>query len=91
MPPTNRIPATNNEPQIQLQKRGPPTLLPPLRGYTTISIPASYGRLASSPSPGTVVGIILGSVLGFIFLLYLVWLGISSGRKFSSETHTVAS
>ncbi|PLB48381.1 hypothetical protein P170DRAFT_465762 [Aspergillus steynii IBT 23096] len=58
--------------------------------YAAISIPASYGRLDSSPAPGTVAGIILGSVCGFIFLLYLIYLGISSGRRFSSTPSTVA-
>ncbi|KAA8651704.1 hypothetical protein EYZ11_000029 [Aspergillus tanneri] len=55
--------------------------------YSAISIPASYGHL-DSPTPGTVAGIILGSVLGFIFLLYLIYLALSSGRRFSSETET---
>ncbi|KAI9931974.1 hypothetical protein ASPWEDRAFT_27743 [Aspergillus wentii DTO 134E9] len=45
------------------------------------SIPSSYGRLNDGPSPGTVAGIILGSVAGFIFLLYLLFLAISSGRN----------
>ncbi|PIG79211.1 hypothetical protein AARAC_010486 [Aspergillus arachidicola] len=69
-----------------LTKRLSPIPLGPT--YSTISIPASYGRLTSSPSPGTVAGIILGSVFGFIFLLYLLWLGLSSGRRFGSETQT---
>ncbi|RHZ62288.1 uncharacterized protein CDV56_105062 [Aspergillus thermomutatus] len=53
----------------------------PLRRYTTVSIPASYGRLDSGPSPGTVVGIVLGSVAGFIFLLYLAYLGLGLNNK----------
>lgn len=59
--------------------------------YAAISIPASYGRLDSSPAPGTVAGIILGSVCGFIFLLYLIYLGISSGRRFGSAPSTSVS
>ncbi|KAL4895786.1 hypothetical protein BDV59DRAFT_173136 [Aspergillus ambiguus] len=54
--------------------------------YDAISIPASYGRLADSPTPGTVAGIMLGSVVGFVFLLYLIFLALGSGRRFSSET-----
>ncbi|RMZ46821.1 hypothetical protein CA14_001902 [Aspergillus flavus] len=77
------IPRNNNN---NLTKRLTPIPLGPT--YTTISIPASYGRLTSSPSPGTIAGIILGSVFGFIFLLYLLWLGLSSGRRFGSETQT---
>ncbi|KAH8432407.1 uncharacterized protein LDX57_010046 [Aspergillus melleus] len=57
--------------------------------YAAISIPASYGRLDSSPTPGTVAGIILGSVCGFIFLLYLIYLGLSSGRRFSGTPSTI--
>jgi hypothetical protein len=53
----------------------------PLRRYTTVSVPASYGRLDDSPSPGTVAGIVLGSVAGFIFLLYLAYLGLGLNNK----------
>ncbi|KAF7177088.1 hypothetical protein CNMCM7691_004736 [Aspergillus felis] len=53
----------------------------PVRRYTTISIPASYGRLDDGPSPGTVAGIVLGSVAGFIFLLYLAYLGLGLNNK----------
>ncbi|KAF9890340.1 hypothetical protein FE257_006006 [Aspergillus nanangensis] len=64
-----------------------PRSQPPLsKRYDAISIPATYGRLSDSPSPGVVVGIILGSVAGFIFLLYLIYLALSSGRRFSSAT-----
>ncbi|KAE8401948.1 hypothetical protein BDV37DRAFT_253678 [Aspergillus pseudonomiae] len=76
----------NDSDSNNLTKRLSPIPLGPT--YSTISIPASYGRLTSSPSPGTVAGIILGSVFGFIFLLYLLWLGLSSGRRFGSETQT---
>ncbi|CAI7655511.1 unnamed protein product [Penicillium bialowiezense] len=37
--------------------------------YTTISIPSTYGRLHDSPAAGTVVGIVLGSVAGFVLLI----------------------
>ncbi|GIK04695.1 hypothetical protein Aspvir_008788 [Aspergillus viridinutans] len=53
----------------------------PVRRYTTVSIPASYGRLDDGPSPGTVAGIVLGSVAGFIFLLYLAYLGLGLNNK----------
>ncbi|KAB8074996.1 hypothetical protein BDV29DRAFT_114986 [Aspergillus leporis] len=72
-----------------INKRMTPLPLGP--SYTTISIPASYGRLTTSPAPGTIAGIILGSVFGFIFLLYLLYLGLSSGRRFGSETQTEVS
>ena len=79
-------PDDNNNKNNNLTKRLTPIPLGPT--YNTISIPASYGRLDTSPSPGTIAGIILGSVFGFIFLLYLLWLGLSSGRRFGSETQT---
>ncbi|KAE8354971.1 hypothetical protein BDV28DRAFT_129880 [Aspergillus coremiiformis] len=77
-----------NETHLNIKRMTPLPLGPT---YNTISIPASYGRLIRPPTPGSVVGIVLGSVFGFIFLLYLVWLGISSGRRFGSETQTEVS
>lgn len=51
--------------------------LPPVKrqadspGFT--AIPSTYGSARSSPSPGAVVGIVLGSVAAFLLLLYLVY------------------
>ncbi|KAG8425328.1 hypothetical protein J3458_002039 [Metarhizium acridum] len=42
-------------------------------------IPAAYGDLDSSPSPGVVVGIVLGSVAGALLLLYLLYTGLGCG------------
>jgi hypothetical protein len=36
-------------------------------------IPSSYPGNESGPSPGAIAGIIIGSVLGFLFLLWLIW------------------
>ncbi|KAF7517667.1 hypothetical protein PCG10_001042 [Penicillium crustosum] len=47
--------------------------------YTTISIPSTYGRLHSSPAAGTVVGIVLGSVAGFVLLMYVLFLAVNPG------------
>ncbi|KAJ5294929.1 hypothetical protein N7508_009750 [Penicillium antarcticum] len=47
--------------------------------YTTISIPSTYGRLHSSPAAGTVVGIVLGSVAGFVLLMYILFLAVNPG------------
>ncbi|KAJ5961252.1 uncharacterized protein N7479_008402 [Penicillium vulpinum] len=47
--------------------------------YTTISIPSTYGRINSSPAAGTVVGIILGSVAGFVLLMYILFLAVNPG------------
>ncbi|CAG8923964.1 unnamed protein product [Penicillium salamii] len=47
--------------------------------YTTISIPSTYGRLHDSPAPGTVAGIVLGSVAGFVLLMYVLFLAVNPG------------
>ncbi|KAL4876299.1 hypothetical protein BJY04DRAFT_223236 [Aspergillus karnatakaensis] len=54
----------------------------------TISIPSTYGRLTTSPSPGTIAGATLGAVAGFLFILYLLYLSLTSGRRFSASTIT---
>ncbi|PLN83787.1 hypothetical protein BDW42DRAFT_59331 [Aspergillus taichungensis] len=70
-----------------LHKRTSPPQIPlPKNDYLTISIPSTYGRLNTSPAPGTVVGIVLGSIAGFLFLLYLLYLGLGAGRRFGSVT-----
>ncbi|KAL4936328.1 hypothetical protein BDV06DRAFT_95147 [Aspergillus oleicola] len=52
----------------------------------TISIPSTYGGSSTSPSTGTIVGAVLGAVAGFLLLLYLLYLGLTSGRRFSAST-----
>ncbi|KAJ0424786.1 hypothetical protein BJY00DRAFT_275268 [Aspergillus carlsbadensis] len=70
----------------------PPTRHDPWKRSTTtiaantISIPSTYGRQHSSPSAGVIVGAVLGSVAGFLFLLYLLYLSLTSGRRFSAST-----
>jgi hypothetical protein len=70
----------------------PPTRHDPWKRSTTtiaantISIPSTYGRQHSSPSPGVIAGAVLGSVAGFLFLLYLLYLSLTSGRRFSAST-----
>jgi hypothetical protein len=46
-----------------------------------VPIPTVYQGLNSGPAPGAVVGIVLGSVLGFIFLIWLLWI-LSNGSSF---------
>jgi hypothetical protein len=55
------------------------------------TIPAYYGSLDSGPDPGTVAGITLGSVAGFVLLLWLLYTCINLGNPSSStnETSTV--
>ncbi|KAL9109774.1 MAG: hypothetical protein Q9227_005643 [Pyrenula ochraceoflavens] len=54
-----------------------------------LAIPTTYDNLNSGPAPGTVAGIVLGSVGGFLLILYLVYtiftLG-AGGRFRRSET-----
>ena len=45
--------------------------------YTTISIPASYGGLNAGPAPGTIAGIVLGTVGGVVIILYLTFLALN--------------
>lgn len=49
------------------------------RRYSTISIPSTYGHLNSGPPPGTVAGIVLGTVGGVILILYLTFLALNPG------------
>ncbi|EAW07418.1 uncharacterized protein ACLA_021270 [Aspergillus clavatus NRRL 1] len=60
------------------------------RRYQTVSIPASYGRLDDGPTPGTVAGIVLGSVAGFILLLYLAYLGLGLNNKPADDVTATA-
>ncbi|KAI1409675.1 hypothetical protein F5Y13DRAFT_169811 [Hypoxylon sp. FL1857] len=54
------------------------TLLPRL--VTDVStVPEGYGRTPSGPDPGTVVGIVLGSIAGFILLLWLIYWCVNLG------------
>lgn len=42
-------------------------------------IPTTYGSINSGPSPGTVVGIVLGSVGGFLLVLWLLYTCLTMG------------
>lgn len=42
-------------------------------------VPATYGALYSSPPPGTVVAIVLGSVVGFLLLILLIYAALGFG------------
>ncbi|BCS18422.1 uncharacterized protein APUU_11250S [Aspergillus puulaauensis] len=54
--------------------------------HNAISIPSTYGRTSNPPNPGVIVGATLGAVAGFLLLLYLLYLGLTSGRRFSAST-----
>ncbi|KAI9674229.1 MAG: hypothetical protein M1817_002047 [Caeruleum heppii] len=48
------------------------------RQTTIVAIPNTYGNLNDSQPPGTVAGIVLGSVAGFLFILWLLYLIFNS-------------
>ncbi|KAK3688500.1 hypothetical protein B0T22DRAFT_155442 [Podospora appendiculata] len=53
---------------------------------STTTIPSLYGSLNSGPDPGTVAGIVLGSVAGFILLLWLLYTCINMGNPEVAES-----
>ena len=55
------------------------------RQSTVLAIPTQYQGLRAGPAPGTVVGIVLGSVAGFLFVLWLLWMA-SNGTSFIRTT-----
>lgn len=57
--------------------------------YTTISIPSTYGRLHSSPQPGTVVGIVLGTVGCIVLVFYLTFLALNPGGLARGSTSSI--
>lgn len=46
---------------------------------TLVTVPSTYGGINNSPHPGIVVAIVLGSVLGFLLLLYLMYAALHGG------------
>ncbi|KAF3767594.1 hypothetical protein M406DRAFT_69728 [Cryphonectria parasitica EP155] len=47
----------------------------------TDTVPGNYPGLNSGPDPGTVVGIVLGSVAGFLLLLWLIYTCFQMGGR----------
>ncbi|KAF4979937.1 hypothetical protein FZEAL_3948 [Fusarium zealandicum] len=43
------------------------------------AVPSTYGAADNSPHPGVVAGIVLGSVAGFLLLLYLIYMLLHGG------------
>jgi len=48
-------------------------------------IPTTYGAINTSEAPGTIAGIVLGSVAGFLLLLYLFYTCLNVGSSNSSD------
>ena len=53
------------------------------RQQPLVIIPTTYSNLNDGPTPGTVVGIVLGSVFGFLLLLWLIYTCINMGDRVS--------
>ncbi|RDL35838.1 Uncharacterized protein BP5553_06450 [Venustampulla echinocandica] len=64
------------------------------RGTTDSIIPTTYGSINSGPGSGTIAGIVLGSVFGFLLLLWLFYqcanVGVASSAESAYTTETVA-
>jgi len=54
----------------------------------TPTIPSYYGALHSSPDPGTVAGITLGAVAGFVLFLWLIYTCVNMGNPSSGTNDT---
>lgn len=55
-------------------------VLPRQQAHTTSTIPGVYGSTPNGPDVGTVVGITLGSVAGFLLLLWLIYTCLNAGN-----------
>ncbi|KAH8656131.1 hypothetical protein BGZ60DRAFT_148775 [Tricladium varicosporioides] len=58
------------------------------RQSTNSIIPTTYGSINSGPSPSTIVGIVLGSVAGFLLILWLFYTCLNFGTWPSSSAYT---
>lgn len=77
--------------------RAPVAILPPRRTITarllTLTgrqntpdiIPTTYGNINNSMAPGTIAGIVLGSVGGFLLILYLIYTILNFGTPDQSD------
>ncbi|KAI4124511.1 MAG: hypothetical protein LQ347_005713 [Umbilicaria vellea] len=90
--PRSLRPATSPSPTSTTRSLEPLSKTIPklFRRQTIVAIPATYANLNSGPAPGTVVGIVLGSVAGFLLLLWLIYTcfnmnGRRSGSVISEE------
>ena len=66
------------------QQRGAIHLIKSLAKRQTqiLAIPTTYAGLNSGPPPGTVAGIVLGSVAGFLLILWLIYTCTQLGGGF---------
>jgi hypothetical protein len=67
-----------SSPRSSASKAVHPVFIPPSsaalskRQNAVLAIPTTYAGLNSGPAPGALVGIVLGSIAGFILILYII-------------------
>lgn len=59
------------------------------RQQAILAIPSTYLGLNSGPKPGALVGIVLGSVAGFLLICYLIWAIANFGGNVFTRNQTV--
>ncbi|KAG4435300.1 hypothetical protein IFR05_009226 [Cadophora sp. M221] len=59
-----------------------------IRQSTPGIVPTTYGSINSGPAPATVVGIVLGSVGGFLLILWLIYTCMQFGSVSSRSSYT---
>merc|ERR1712000_60076 len=59
-----------------------------IRQSTSGIIPTTYGNINDGPALGTVVGIVLGSVGGFLLILWLIYTCMQFGSVSSRSSYT---
>jgi hypothetical protein len=67
----------------QPRQISPASILLSKRQTRIVAIPTVYQGLNAGPQPGTVVGIVLGSVAGFLLLLWLIYTCANLGDGFN--------
>lgn len=73
---------------VALQRRATPIALLVSRQQNANIVPTTYGSINSGPAPGTVVGIVLGSVGGFLLILWLIYTCLNLGTWSSASSYT---
>ena len=92
--PTRTVPPTKLEPLslASLFRRQVVTVTataPPPTQTTNPLIPTTYSGLNAGPQPGTVVGIVFGSVAGFLLLLWLIYTCFGLGGNVNVQSSVV--
>ncbi|KAK0101871.1 hypothetical protein ONS95_001318 [Cadophora gregata] len=85
--PRTASPSTTNPIISSLSSIIKRTLLQ-VRQSTSGIIPTTYGNINDGPAPGTVVGIVLGSVGGFLLILWLIYTCMQFGSVSSRSSYT---